>query len=179
LNWEISLGSQSAEVFEGVGMVFEKCRDILLRESKLVQRIACLQNLIRDAVINRDWTDFEGHFNVLGGIKEEFSALESERDRLFTGMPAGADGAARFYAFAARFPAEQRGELTKIYRSLKLEPRKIQISGETLMTYIAEARATMAGFFEIAFPDRGGKMYTPHGIPVSHDMRSMVLNQCF
>jgi hypothetical protein len=38
-------------------------------------------------------------------------------------------------------------------------------------------RITMAAFFEAAFPDMGGKMYTQHGIPVSHDIRSIVLNQ--
>ena len=154
-------------------MEFEQCRDILLKESELVRRIARLQEHIRDAVINRNWTDFEGHFADLGLMREEFSALENERERLFSGVQDS------FYAFASRFPAAQRGELSEIYRGLKLEVLNTQVAGEVLMAYIAGARATMAGFFEIAFPDRGGKMYTPYGIPVSHDMRSMVLNRCF
>ena len=151
-------------------MVFEKSKGILLKECELVQRIAGLQDQIQDAVLNREWADFEGYFSALAEVKEEFTALEREREQLFTGG---------FYAFAAGLPAAQRSELTEIYRSLKLEALKVQVSGEALMGYIAGARATIAGFFEIAFPDRGGKIYTPHGIPVSHDMRSMVLNQCF
>jgi hypothetical protein len=47
------------------------------------------------------------------------------------------------------------------------------------MSYLSGARATMAGFFELAFPDRGGRIYTPSGTPISHDMRSMVLNRRF
>ena len=160
-------------------MVFEKCREILLKESELAQRIAGLQNLIREAVISRDWADFENHFNDLGKIKAEFTALESERELFFDGIPENASDSARFYALAAQLPVEQRVELTTIYRSLKLETLRVQTAGETLMDYIAEARATIADFFEAAFPDRGGKIYTPHGIPVSHDMRSMVLNRTF
>ena len=156
-------------------MVFEECKEILLKESELVQRIADLQNHIREAVVNRNWTDFEGHFKVLGEMGEEFSALESEREQLFDGIQGG-DG---FYTVVSRFPAAQRSELADIYRNLKLDVLKVQLAGEELMAYIASARATMTGFFEAAFPDRGGKIYTPHGIPVSHDMRSMVLNRCF
>ena len=154
-------------------MVFEKCRDILQKETALVQRISGLQDLIREAVINREWTDFEGHFSALGEMKEEFTALEGERERLFAGL----DAAEGFYSLASHLPAEQRNELTEAYRCLKMEVLRVQVTGETLMSYIAGVRATMADFFEVAFPDRGGKIYTPNGIPVSHDMRSMVLNQ--
>jgi hypothetical protein len=153
-------------------MVFEQCRDILLKENELVQQIAGLQNGIREAVLGRNWTDFESHFIALGRIKVEFTVLESKRERLFS-------DSARFYAIAAHLPLEQRAELTAIYRSLKTETLRVQMAGESLMEYIAEARATIAGFFAIAFPDRGGKIYTPHGVPVSHDMRSVVLNRAF
>jgi len=120
--------------------------------------------------MNREWVDFDVHFKELDGTREEFAVLEDERERLFTGG---------FYTFVVQFQAEQRNELTGIYRNLKLEALKVQAAGDALMGYIAGVRATLAGFFEIAFPDRGGKLYTPHGIPVSHDMRSMVLNRCF
>lgn len=160
-------------------MVFKKCREILLKESELVQMIAGLQNLIREAVLNRAWTDFEGHFSELNRLGNQFAALENEREQLFTGIRAEKGDAARFYALVMRFPPEQRSELSAIYRSLKLETLRVRMAGESLMGYIAEARSAMAGFFKIAFPDRGGNMYTPHGVPVSHDMRSMVLNRTF
>ena len=160
-------------------MVFEKCREILLQESDLVQRIARLQEVVWEAVVNRDWTDFEGHFSELGRLGEEFTALEAEREGFFAEINGKPGDILGFYAFASQLPPDQRGEITEIYRNLKLEALKIQVSGDTLMGFIAGARTTLAGFFEIAFPDRGGKLYTPHGIPVSHDMRSMVLNRCF
>jgi len=159
-------------------MMFEQCREILLRESELVHRIAGLQDCIREAVMGRNWADFEDHFTALGRIKTEIAALEGERERLFAGI-SGKTGDFSFYAFAAQLPEKQRIELTEIYRSLKLETLRVQVSGEALMNYITEVRVVIAGFFEIAFPDRGGKIYTPHGVSVSHDMRSMVLNRTF
>jgi hypothetical protein len=156
-------------------MDFIKCKDVLLKEIELVRHVSALQNLIREAVINRNWTDFESHFSELNGIGVEFSSLESEREQFFSGN----GDKTGFYGQIARFPAKERRELSEIYRDLKLETMRVQISGEAIMDFIAGARATIAGFFEIAFPDRGGKMYTPYGRPVSHDMRSMVLNHRF
>jgi len=158
--------------------MFEQCREILLKESELIQHIAGQQEGIHEAVMSRNWTDFEEHFAALERIKAEITDLEDERERLFDGV-SEKPGDFSFYAFAAQLPAQQRVELTEIYRSLKLETLRVRMAGEALMSYIAEARMTMAGFFEIAFPDRRGKIYSPYGIPVSHDMRSMVLNRSF
>ena len=160
-------------------MVFEKCKAILLKECELVRRISRLQDLVYEAVINRDWNGFEANFSRLGEIGGEFAKLEHERERLFAGILPETDASARFYSITAGLPTEQRGELTEIYRNLKLETLKVRIMGETIVNCIAGARATVAGFFEIAFPDRKGKIYTPYGTPVSHDMRSMVLNRSF
>jgi hypothetical protein len=160
-------------------MVFEKCKRILLKECELVRRISSLQNLVYEAVINRDWNGFEANFSKLGKIGEEFTVLEHERERIFAGILTEQDASERFYSLTAGLPPNQRSELTEIYRNLKLETLKVKIAGETIMNYIAGARATVAGVFEIAFPDRKGTIYTPYGMPVSHDMRSMVLNRSF
>ena len=159
-------------------MMFEECREILLKESELVQQITGLQNGIHHAVTNRNWADLEDNFAALGRLKAEINALESEREQFFSEIT-GKTGDFSFYAFAAQLPERQRTELTEIYRSLKFETLRVRMSGEALMTYITEVRVVLAGFFEVAFPDRSGKIYTPHGRSISHDMRSMVLNRSF
>jgi len=159
-------------------MVFEQCRGILLMERELVRRITSLQNGIHQAVTNRNWTDLEDNFAALGKIKAEINALEADRERIFTELT-GKTGEISFYTFAARLPEAQRAELTELYRSLKFETLRVRMSGEALMNYITEVRIVLAGFFEVAFPDRGGKIYSPHGKRISHDMRSMVLNRSF
>jgi hypothetical protein len=159
-------------------MMFEECREILLKEKKLVRHITSLQNGIHKAVTNRNWADLEDNFAALGKLKAEINALESERERIFSEIT-GKTGDFSFYAFAAQLPPDQRAEVTEIYRSLKFETLRVRMSGEALMTYITEVRLVLAGFFEVAFPDRSGKIYTPHGRSISHDMRSMVLNRSF
>jgi len=171
-------------------MEFEKCRDILLQEIELVREIGCLQERIKEAVINRNWAGFDDYFTVLGEIRGTFAALEIEREALFARGQTDEssddpyhcnenDSKGRFYAFAARFSDERRNEITAIYRDLKFETLRVQMAGEAFTGFIAGAKAALAGFFEIAFPDRGGKIYTPRGKPLAHDMRSMVLNRTF
>ena len=131
-----------------------------------------LQKLVDSAVKNREWTDFDAHLSALNKYSAKLAEMEKEREELF--VKADKDS---FYSLCQTYTPQQASELTEIYRSLKLEAFKLRLANDALLIYIDEIRTTMAGIFELAFPDRGGKMYTPSGIPVSHDMRSMVLNK--
>jgi hypothetical protein len=176
-------------------MWYETCRKILLKECDLVQQAEALQELIRNKVVNREWTDFEGHFNTLNAIEGEINALEKEREELFTEFDANGPSSqtendpvdgdnvpeglakSRFYVFAARLPLAERNKLTAIYRSLKLAALKLRMTNDALTSYLNGTRATLAGFFALAFPDLGGRIYTMRGTPISQDMRSIVLNR--
>ena len=173
-------------------MIYEKCREILLKESELVQNAFNIQKKIQEAVFNREWTDFEGHFIAMNALEGEIAALEIEREGLFLEFEASNerdtsngkeasldDPKGRFYSMTAHLPAEQRNDLTSIYRSLKLEAMKLRMANDVLMNYLGGVKAGLTDFFELAFPDRGGKMYTHEGTHLSHDMRSMVLNRRF
>ena len=131
-----------------------------------------LQKLVDSAVKNREWTDFDAHLSSFNSCSVKLAEMEKEREELF-----GEADTSSFYTLCLCYTPQQRSELTEIYRSLKLEALKVRLANNALLMYLDEIRSTMAGFFELAFPDRGGKMYTPSGVPVSHDMRSMVLNK--
>jgi hypothetical protein len=161
---------------------YEECRLILLREAELLKKVAARQALVRNAVLNRQWIDFEAHIADMNALGDEFAALEAERETFMSKLPAqcgGGDEKSRFYALAARFPADKRSEITEIYRNLKLETLKVRASNDALLGYIAGAKATMTGFLEAVFPDRGGRLYTKRGKQIAQDMRSMVLNRRF
>ena len=166
-------------------MIYEKCREILLRECELVQEAAAVQEKFRTAVINREWAGFEGHINAMNVIEDKLAGLEDERERLFDAFEtlvrqdASSDAKSRFYAMASILPESQRNDLTAIYRSLKMESLKLRMENEALMNYLAGIKATLTDFFALAFPDRAGKIYTREGTHLSHDMRSMVLNRSF
>ena len=168
-------------------MIYEKCREILLKEYELVQNAAAIQEKLRAAVVGREWTDFEGHFSAMNAVETELAGLEIEREGLFAEFEGSGgrnplnmkDAKGRFYAMASHLPENQRNDLTAIYRSLKLEALKLRMANDALAAYLSGIKTTLAEFYALAFPDRGGKLYTNQGTHFSHDMRSMVLNHSF
>jgi len=76
-------------------------------------------------------------------------------------------------------PVNQRNELTSIYRSLKIEAIKLRMANESLFAYLSGIKSTLKDFFDLAFPERGGKMYTKDGMHFSNDMQSIFLNRRF
>ncbi|MCL1992626.1 MAG: hypothetical protein FWG66_06745 [Spirochaetes bacterium] len=179
-------------------MNYEQCRDILLRESEMVQKIADTQKTIQDAVSGRQWDVFEAGFASMKTMEGELAAIEEERERLFldfeiegagaavnAGEDAGdenagaGDSKAKFFAMVALLPEEEREDLTGLYRELKLKTVKLRLSNDAFLAYLSSIKDSLKEFFDFAFPDRSGKTYTPQGRAQSHDMKSMVLNHRF
>jgi hypothetical protein len=65
-------------------MIYEKCRDILLQQSELIQTASYVQEKIRNAVLNKEWTVFEENLSSMNEIECKLEGLESERQKLFT-----------------------------------------------------------------------------------------------
>jgi len=169
-------------------MIYEKCRDILLKQSELVQKAVLLQEKIRTAVINKEWTVFDTHLNAMNSIESTMENLEIEREKLFSvfetlvhqdGFSQTLDAKGRFYKLVALLPETQRDDLTSIYRSLKIEALRLRMANESLFVYLSEIKSTLNDFFALAFPDRCGKMYTKSGAHFSNELSSMVLNRSF
>ena len=169
-------------------MIYEKCRDILLRECELIQNAAVVQEKIQQAVTNRDWANFEDSMTIMNSIEVKMEGLETEREQLFDvyetilhqkSFAKNLDSKGRFYKLVSVLPEEQRNDLSAIYRSLKVEALKLRMANDTLMTYLIGIKATLKDFFDLAFPDRAGNIYTNQGAQLAHDMRSMVLNAQF
>jgi len=53
------------------------------------------------------------------------------------------------------------------------------MANETLMTYLAGVKSTLKDFFDLAFPERAGKMYTNRGTHSANDMSSIVFSKAF
>jgi hypothetical protein len=164
---------------QGLGE-YEACLAVLKAQTEILEKITAVQMFVKNAVINREWADFELLLNSLSVLSAEFETLEARRVRLFDDFflrTGEKDAQAGFYVIAARLPGAERKEITELYRRMKMETFKIRLANETLMQYLNEARATVASFLEAAFPDRKGRIYSRRGIHIQADMRSMVLNQ--
>jgi hypothetical protein len=168
-------------------MIYEKYREVLLRECELVISARTVQDKIRESIANQEWTDFEGHFKFLNAIESGLTGLELERNEICDEfeaeknikVSAQTDAKGRFYALVSHLCEKERNELSAVYRNLKLEVLKLKMANEALMAYLIGIRTTINDFISLAFPERAGKTYTKNGSHFSHDMRSIVLNRNF
>jgi len=169
-------------------MIYEKCRDILLQEFELVQNAVMVQEKIRLAVTDREWANFEENLSIMNSLEKKLEEMEFEREQLFTvfktlvhqkSFSDNLDAKGRFQELVSVLPETQRNDLTSIYRSLKIEAIKLKMANDALLVYLNGVKSTLKEFFDLAFPERGGKMYTRTGTHFSNDMRSMVLNRSF
>ncbi len=156
-----------------------RCADILRQETALLERLAAAQEVVRNAVFAREWTDLETMLARLAAYGGEFELLEAERARIFSEFASGSSDreSVGFYALASRLGAAERRELTELYRRLKLDALKVRLANDALTTYLADARGTLSDFMDAAFPDRKGKIYSRRGKTVHPEMRSIVLDR--
>ena len=162
---------------------FDKCVSVLTGELELLKKISAAQDRVRQAVMNREWADFDEKIAEVSRFGEEFAHLEEVRIMIFSALnddlnPANA-GERPFYAMISKLPMEEGRELSRLYRELKMETLKMRALNETFMAYLNEAKTIAAAYLEAVCPARGGKLYTRRGHRVSQDLRSMVFNNRF
>lgn len=162
----------------------EKTFLILQLQTEIMGKIAEIQESVRNAVINRQWSDFESLLRTMNQYGDQFQELEARRAALFAGIfdppeqtPEQQGVQSDFYAAAARLPEEERRGLTELYRNLKLRTLKVRMANESLLKYLDEAKTTVDGFLDAACPERKNRFYSRRGAKVPTDMRSMVINQ--
>ncbi|MDR0562390.1 MAG: hypothetical protein LBG73_06840 [Spirochaetaceae bacterium] len=161
----------------------EKTFLILQLQTEIMEKIAAIQESVRNAVINRQWTDFESLLRTMNRYGDQFQELESQRTALFADLFKHEENSENrqdqdksFYTAASRLPEEERRGLTELYRNLKLRTLKVRMANESLVTYLDEAKTTVDSFLDAACPDRKNRFYSRRGVKVPADMRSMVIN---
>ena len=159
---------------------FEKCVSVLTGEIELLRKISAAQNRVRQAVMNREWTDFDEKTMEIENMGREFSKLENEREKVILAL-GGSETAMEkpFYEMISGLPAGESRELARLYRELKMETLKMKTMNETFMVYLNEAKTMTAAYLEAVCPARGGKLYTRKGHRVSQDLKSIVFNNRF
>ena len=171
-------------------MIYEKCKEILLREAELVKKAYILHENVRLAVFNREWDELQERISALNEIENAIASVDSEREDIFTAFEnllrkdhtrskSAQNDSNLFYSVISNLSEEKKDELNAIYRSLKMETLKLRLSNETLTTYLAGIRSVVGEFLDLAFPERAGRVYTQQGTHTLNDMRSMIVNQRF
>ena len=159
---------------------FDKCVQILKQEIELLDKIIDVQYEIRTSVVVREWENFDEFMNTLNTYNNDFEALETERDQVFSSIAVEKNrdilAEESFYAVTARLPVFQRQTLTDLYRDLKIRILRVRFENDGLMKYLNEAKSYTETFLDTVFPGRRGKLYSAKGTIVASDMRSMILN---
>ena len=162
---------------------YERCVSVLNEELVLLKKISSAQDKVRQAVLNREWTDFDEKINEVGLYGDNFARLEEERVKIFLIIREGfgPDNSEEkpFYALISRLPMAEGRELSRLYRELKMESLKMRAINENFLAYLNEAKTIAQAYLEAVCPARGGKLYTRRGRRVSQDLRSMVINNRF
>lgn len=212
----------------------EKSLELMRIQTEIMDQIAGVQDLIKNAVTNRQWDDFEILVESMRDYSARFEELDTERAKLFAQMTAKpmvsdtpvavsvaiadpvvsdallsdmtvtgvrhvveptapntatvteptAPNIARppeacLYAFASRLPETERKQFTDLYRGLRLRAMKLRAASDSLLLYLNEAKTTVDGFVNAAFPERKSKLYSRRGTQIATDIRCMVLNRVF
>ena len=173
------------------GWNFKRCVSVINAEIELLKKISAAQETVRQTVIKREWTDFDEKSREMSRLGGEFTLLEDERALLFTAL-SNEGGSSRavqeqasntektpFYTLILGLPPEERTEISRLYRELKVETYKMRAMNETFLAYVNEAKMLAASYLEAICPARGGKLYTRKGRRVSQDLKSIVLNNRF
>ena len=161
---------------------FTQAAHILESEIELLRKIATVQNNVRQAVISREWTDFDEKILEINQLSTEFALLEEERAEIFSCLEDSTnykDEERPFNALIENLPGNEKRELSSLYRELKMETHKMRALNETFLAYINEAKNLATAYIEAVCPDRGGKLYTRRGKTVTPDLRSIVINNRF
>ena len=162
---------------------YKRCTAVFTGEIELLKNIFAAQEAVRQAVMNREWADFDEKIKEVNCLGEDFAALEDERALLLSaleGAPHGQESEKKpFYAIILELPQEERRELSRLFRELKMGTLRMQAVNKTFLAYLFEAKTVAAAYLEAVCPARGGKLYTRKGHKVSQDLRSIVFNNRF
>jgi uncharacterized protein YheU (UPF0270 family) len=154
------------------GWDYARCESVLNGEIETIKKISDVQGSIRKSVMSREWADYDEKNCELNLLSAEFERLEGERLMLFPEETP-------FYTAISELPDEQRRELSRLYRELRMETMKMRALNETFLVYLNEAKSLAAAYLEAVCPARGGKLYTRKGCKVAQDLRSIVINNRF
>ncbi|MCL2479332.1 MAG: hypothetical protein FWF22_07510 [Treponema sp.] len=163
---------------------YDACISIFKREISLLEKLSLVQDSVHQAVMAREWTDFDWKIAEINQLGEEFALLDKERVQIFDALKEKCtpqmriqdDKEPSFYSMAMNLPTDECRELSELFRLLKMDTLKFKIQNETFTSYLNEVKNITAAWLEAVFPSQGGRLYTMKGHQVSGEPQSMILN---
>jgi hypothetical protein len=164
---------------------YDRCVSIFNKEIALLKKIYTVEESVHQAVMAREWTDFEWKIAEIYQLGEDFNLIEAQRVEILAHLQekntvggSGTESESSFYALAAaKLSQEECREISGLYRELRMETLKVKALNDTFTGYLNELRTMTAAWLEAVFPAQGGKLYTRKGRQAARELRSVILNQ--
>jgi flagellar biosynthesis/type III secretory pathway chaperone len=143
----------------------EKFKSALMKQLSLLEMLEKEELNLQSSVIEKDWPGTESCIKHLETLSERVMRAERRRHELFNALKAAlkAEDDEGFYDVIARFPEEERRELSELYRKLKVAVLKVQSLNGGIDTYIRSAAYTLGKVLDEYIPSRRNKTYSRSG----------------
>jgi hypothetical protein len=129
------------------------------------------------AVEARDWVSLQMAMGIQDELARAIATKEGQRAEIFERLRAQtACDAGGFYRIALLVPEPERGELTDLYRRLKLAAMRARFENASAGDYAAGNRDLLRAVLEELFPEKRHRMYGKSGQAVQPDLDALLLN---
>lgn len=159
--------------------IMEHLEELIMKEITVVTNLIACQKRMYQAVVQRDWIQFQKELMLSGKMTETFTDLEQMRTALLSETNSGAGLNNDFYRSTACLPEQRRIRANELYRELKKLLLLSQSENRVLQAYVSNARTVVSGIVDTLVPVRKNKIYTNKGSLVSTNVESLVLNRSF
>ncbi len=143
----------------------EKFKTALKKQLSLLEMLEKEELNLQSSVIEKDWPGTESSIQHLENLSERMMRAERRRHELFHALKSSftADDDEGFYDVIARFPEDERRELSELYRKLKVTVLKVQSLNGGIDSYVRSAAYTLGKILDEYIPSRRNNTYSRNG----------------
>ena len=154
-------------------------KESLARQAELMLEFGQREHELQQAVLDRDWPTMDALVPQMERLSRELVALDARRHALFLEAKAevGLSEEASFSEYVQRTPAEDRHELTSLFRSLQVSVLRVKSVTRGIDSYVRGNLRTTNEMLGTLFPDQKGTIYSRHGRRSPADGRAFVVDR--
>ena len=154
-------------------------KESLARQAELMLEFGEREHELQQAVLDRDWPAMDALVPRMESLSRELAALDARRHELFLEAKAevGLPEEASFSEYAQLVPADDRRELTSLFRSLQVSVLRVKSVTRGIDSYVRGNLRTTNEMLGTLFPDQKGTIYSRHGRRSPADGRAFVLDR--
>lgn len=153
-------------------------QESLQEQVDLLEQIGSCEQDMQRAVMTRDWPKLERTIEHMTGLSDGVYRCEAARTATCSALcrQFGLPETAQFSVLLGHLPAQERREISSLYRRLKIAVYRIQTLTNGIGSYVSSSRQAMEQVMEEVFPAARGRIYSRDGNVRGKQPPAMVVN---